>query len=501
MTLSLSAPCVADYSLACVVPRQAAADWIAGALRVLAKPQSSGPMADEAVADEATCLAEAVRQRALALDQHEADHATLWAQATAVLNIKVLIPVTLDSIANNFNKWRGLFLVVLGKYALTRHVLYDEALSDRPVWVQMDCTVLTWIYGTVSNDLLQSLMIHSFNARGAWRFLEDEFLNHSESRALLLETQFRNLRQGSMSVGDYCRRLETMAATLGEFGDPISDRQMVLTLLRGLNSKFRHMVSNLKMHRPFPTFAEARTHLQLEEIDLDAAPPSPSAAMVVNPPPCPTSPASPPPSCPAGPSKPNGSRHNYNNNRRRGRGSKSSAHGSSSPSALGVATVPHPSFAHPWVGTMQMWSYDRAPVVGSCAPSAMAAAPLGTGFPPYGHLGPYYGGVSGSPPLQQFVPASLPSQEQMMSSPLHPQQLWNPMQGGSWDQPSLAHSFSTMMLNPPSAPSESNDNSGQGSHMISDAGTLSTISPPSSCNPSSNTSGSHFFISTPYSYS
>ena len=72
------------------------------------------------------------------------------------------------------------------KYALTPHVLSDEALSDRRVWVHMDCTVLTWwIYDTVSNDLLQSLMLHQFNARGAWRFLEDEFLNHSESRALL----------------------------------------------------------------------------------------------------------------------------------------------------------------------------------------------------------------------------------------------------------------------------------------------------------------------------
>jgi hypothetical protein len=45
--------------------------------------------------------------------------------------------------------------MVLGKYALTSHVvLTDEALPERPVWVQMDCTVLPWIYNTVSSDLL-----------------------------------------------------------------------------------------------------------------------------------------------------------------------------------------------------------------------------------------------------------------------------------------------------------------------------------------------------------
>ena len=82
----------------------------------------------------------------------------------------------LDRAANNNNRWRFLFLVVLGKYALTDHVLADVVHADRPAWVQMDCTVLTWIYGTVSNDLQQSLMIREPDARAAWLYLEDEFL-------------------------------------------------------------------------------------------------------------------------------------------------------------------------------------------------------------------------------------------------------------------------------------------------------------------------------------
>ena len=60
-----------------------------------------------------------------------------------------------------------------------------------------------------------------------------------------------------------------MAASLKEFGDPVGDRQLVLTLLRGLNGKFRHVVSNLRMQRPIPMFTEARTMLLLEEIDVN----------------------------------------------------------------------------------------------------------------------------------------------------------------------------------------------------------------------------------------
>jgi hypothetical protein len=107
------------------------------------------------------------------------------------------------------------------------------------------------------------------NARGAWTYLENEFLGQHESRALLLSVEFRVVKQGSTSITDFCRCLEMMAATLGDYGDLIGDRTLVVTLLRGLNGKFRPMVSNLKMRQPFPTFEEARTLLLLEEINID----------------------------------------------------------------------------------------------------------------------------------------------------------------------------------------------------------------------------------------
>jgi hypothetical protein len=237
-------------------------------------------MADDVTCAEAAHRAEEARLRAAALDEYEAAHKALWTQATAVINVRALIPVVLDQATNTFNKWRGMLLIVLGKYALTCHILEDESFPDRPAWVQTDCVILTWIYGTISNDLQQSLMLRQFSARGAWCYFEDEFLSQKESRALLLETQFRNFHQGSLNITDYCRHLESMANSLAEFDDPIGDRQMVLTLLRGLNSQFRHMVSIFKMHRPFLTFSEARTHLRLEEMEIEARLPSPPSPLI-----------------------------------------------------------------------------------------------------------------------------------------------------------------------------------------------------------------------------
>ena len=207
---------------------------------------------------------------------------------------KILVPVTLEKPANNYGRWRSLFLIVLGKYNLKDHVLSDYSYPERSTWSIMDCCVLTWVYDTVSNVLQQSLMIRDPNARAAWLYLEDEFLGQRESRALLLEAEFRSFKQGALSITDYCCRLETMAASLSEFGDPIGDRQLVLTLFRGLNDKFRHMVSNMKMQWPFPTFDGARMLLLLEEISLNditaddthATPPAlPALVAALTPPP------------------------------------------------------------------------------------------------------------------------------------------------------------------------------------------------------------------------
>jgi hypothetical protein len=152
---------------------------------------------------------------------------------------------------------------------------------------------------------------------------------------------------------------------------------MVLTLLRGLNGQFRHMVSILKMHRPFPTFSEARTHLRLEEMEIEARPPSPPSALVATAPrpvapgtaapPRPGTPTPPPVRPPAAPSTPNPGTGGQRNGRRRSRG------GSPTPTG-GCPPGLHPSYTHPWAGTVQMWPYNRfgRPLM---APPAFTAIP------------------------------------------------------------------------------------------------------------------------------
>jgi hypothetical protein len=130
-------------------------------------------MGDVAAAAEAQkCAAEAAAALDKDLTAKEAANKDLYAQANAVMNIKVLVTGTLDKPANNYGRWRSSFLTVLGKYNLKDHVLSDDAYPAGSVWAQMDCCVLTWVYCTVSSDLQQALMIRDPTAHDAWKYVD-----------------------------------------------------------------------------------------------------------------------------------------------------------------------------------------------------------------------------------------------------------------------------------------------------------------------------------------
>jgi hypothetical protein len=85
--------------------------------------------------DAEATAANAAQRRAVAdaldhvLTAREEANAAIHAQASGVMNIKVLVTVTPDKSANNYDHWRSMFLVVLDKYNLKDHVLSDKSYS------------------------------------------------------------------------------------------------------------------------------------------------------------------------------------------------------------------------------------------------------------------------------------------------------------------------------------------------------------------------------------
>jgi hypothetical protein len=214
---------------------------------------------------------------------HEAAAAVnMHHHATGVQNIRNLVHVILDLTYENYKRWRDQLLLVVGKYSLQDHVLRDTPAPGFPDWCRMDCVIKSWISGTISADLAEAVMARDSTARDIWLALEEQFLGNQETRALHVDAKFLNFCQGDLNITDYCRCFKNIADALSDLGEPVSDRALVLNVIRGLAERFEGVGRHLRLSRELPTFLEVRSALILEELTMDQRPSSTSTALLAS---------------------------------------------------------------------------------------------------------------------------------------------------------------------------------------------------------------------------
>jgi hypothetical protein len=201
----------------------------------------------------------------------------LHLQATAVLNVRSLVNIILDSTSTTYASWRHLMMMV--RYALD-HVNSDVASSTDPGWRRMDSVVLNWISNSITPELHQVVQEHGATARHLWLAIENQFLGNREQRTLHLDAAFRNFVQGDLTVSEYCRKFKNMADALADLGSPVDDRILVLNILRGLNPWFEHLGAIIRHYTSFSSFLKVQDDLILEELHLDSSgPPADATAL------------------------------------------------------------------------------------------------------------------------------------------------------------------------------------------------------------------------------
>jgi hypothetical protein len=114
------------------------------------------------------------------------------------------------------------------------HVINDisAAVIADLHWRRMDYAVHAWLYSTVTPDLIEIATTPSPIARSLWHGLEDEFISNKETRAMILDAEFRTFVQGELSISDYYRHLKAMADALGDLGEVVIDCTLILVVLR-----------------------------------------------------------------------------------------------------------------------------------------------------------------------------------------------------------------------------------------------------------------------------
>ncbi|XP_048496233.2 uncharacterized protein LOC125495527 [Beta vulgaris subsp. vulgaris] len=185
------------------------------------------------------------------------------------LNIKHHVPLTLDVENVHYSSWAELFKFTARANQVLDHIIPPSEpteIKDKELWGRLDAVVLQWIYGTISEDLMLTILEPGGTAQQAWERLRDIFQDNKHSCAVYLENQFSNTHlENFKNVSSYCQKLKMLSDQLSGVGSPVSNQRLVLQLVAGLTDAYDNVASYIQQSDPLPPFYKARSMLTLEE--------------------------------------------------------------------------------------------------------------------------------------------------------------------------------------------------------------------------------------------
>ncbi|XP_060184132.1 uncharacterized protein LOC132613863 [Lycium barbarum] len=181
---------------------------------------------------------------------------------------------------SQYSTWVELFKIHARSHKVLHHIIPPPKGKEKPapktdeeveLWTTIDATVLQWIYSTISNDLLNTIIEPDATAMDDWDRLRDIFQDHQTSRAVTLEQEFTTTRMEDFpNASAYCQRLKSLADQLKNVRAPVTNSRLVLQLVSGLTEAYKEVGTQILHAKPLPPFTEARSSLVLEERELAA---------------------------------------------------------------------------------------------------------------------------------------------------------------------------------------------------------------------------------------
>ena len=117
---------------------------------------------------------------------------------------------------DNYNSWSRAMLVALSvknKLGFVDGSIEQPDEAEAPqrfaAWKRNNNVVISWIYNSVSKELVPSIMFSS-SAREIWNDLRDRFQQKNGPRIFQLRKQLMSLTQGSDSVSLYFTKLKSV---------------------------------------------------------------------------------------------------------------------------------------------------------------------------------------------------------------------------------------------------------------------------------------------------
>ncbi|CAI0472792.1 unnamed protein product [Linum tenue] len=200
------------------------------------------------------------------------------------LNPTSQLPTKLNK--NNFPQWRAQLLTLLRGLDLLSFVdgTKTAPAEDAPGhnrWYRQDQLILHAILSSVS-DVVSPYISASITARQAYSVLERMYAGNSRSRIIGLKTRLVQERQGNRSVSAFLQEMRTICTELALVQAPVADEDLVLNILRGLNSEFGPLAAALRARENPIDVEDLHDRLVEFETDLAANRHSPTTAFSIH---------------------------------------------------------------------------------------------------------------------------------------------------------------------------------------------------------------------------
>ncbi|KAK6144727.1 hypothetical protein DH2020_021547 [Rehmannia glutinosa] len=139
--------------------------------------------------------------------------------------------------------------------------------SDYTVWMRRDQFLLRWMLYSIGESMLGHVSRCS-TSHEVWIIFEKLFQSQSKARSMQIQFMLQIAKKGDLTIDEFLLKMKSYADDLNSIGQTITDEELVLYVLDGLESDYKSVVVNLTTRSDLVTLQEAQFVLQTHEMRL-----------------------------------------------------------------------------------------------------------------------------------------------------------------------------------------------------------------------------------------
>ncbi|KAE8788233.1 hypothetical protein D1007_37719 [Hordeum vulgare] len=126
--------------------------------------------------------------------------------------------------------------MVLVRYGVSYLIEQPPPPNATAQYLELDAHVALWIYATLADPMVDHV-VGATTTFALWKKIKDYFLANRAARFMVLNRQYRNLKQGDLPVFEYARRMKLLTEGLADIDHAVIEVDLTTQFLHGLDKR------------------------------------------------------------------------------------------------------------------------------------------------------------------------------------------------------------------------------------------------------------------------